>query len=75
MVVLIRSAWQAQVIEELNQVIGWWATTLSPCNDLLWHLLMNWASKRHPNKESHLLNDRYWHRIETEDNRASGTDK
>ena len=67
----LRSASQAQVIHELNPIIGGWAAyylgvvpaaTLSACDDLMWDLLLRWASQRHPNQDKQWLLTRYWHR-------------
>ena len=56
----LRAASQAQVISELNPIIGGWATyyngfvsvhSLSRYDELVSQLLLSWARKHHPNKE------------------------
>jgi len=67
----LRSAPQAQVIEELNLMIGGWVAyyaafvppaILSQCDDMMESLLLRWASQRHPHQEKQWLLARYWHR-------------
>lgn len=69
----LRTASQTQVIHELNPIIGGWATyynvfvsahSLSRYDELVGHLLLNWAKKRHPNKERQEVINRYWHPVE-----------
>jgi RNA-directed DNA polymerase len=64
-----------QVIKELNPVIRGWANyyrhstakdVFSKVRDAQWHMLWNWAKRRHPNKSSqwvkarYFRNDGYW---------------
>jgi RNA-directed DNA polymerase len=67
----LRSASQAQVIQELDLIIGGWVAyyaefvppaTLSQCDELMEDLLLRWASQRHPHQEKQCLLARYWHR-------------
>ncbi|MEO6889204.1 MAG: reverse transcriptase domain-containing protein [Ktedonobacteraceae bacterium] len=69
----LHSAPQAQVIRDLNPLIGGWAAYyrefvstahMSRYDDLVEQLLMKWASKRHPNKARDWLLNRYWPRVE-----------
>ncbi len=69
----LRTASQAQVIQELNPIISGWAMyysrfvsahSLSKYDELVRQLLLNWARKHHPNKEIQELNSRYWHPVE-----------
>src|SRR6266516_1864849 len=68
----LQSAPQAQVIRELNPIIGGWAAyyngivsaeAMSRYDEQVEHLLLNWASKRHPNKARDWLLNRYWQRV------------
>ncbi|MDQ2717944.1 MAG: reverse transcriptase domain-containing protein, partial [Chloroflexota bacterium] len=68
----LQAAPQAQVIRELNPIIGGWAAyyhglvsaeAMSRYDEQLEHLLMSWASKRHPNKARDWLLHRYWQRV------------
>ncbi len=68
----LQSAPQAQVIRELNPIIGGWAAyyngivsaeAMSRYDEQLEHLLMSWASKRHPNKARDWLLNRYWQHV------------
>ena len=68
----LQAAPQAQVIRELNPIIGGWAAyynglvsaeAMSRYDEQLEHLLMSWASKRHPNKARDWLLHRYWQRL------------
>jgi len=38
--------------------------SLSRYDELVRHLLLNWAKKHHPNKEIQEINNLYWHPIE-----------
>lgn len=67
----LQTAPQAQVIRELNPIIAGWgayynglvsAEAMSRYDEQLDHLLMSWASKRHPNKSHDWLRTRYWQR-------------
>jgi len=69
----LRSASQPQVIKELNPIIWGWAAyyktvvssrTFARCDSVLWHQLWSWARKRHPNKGSRWIKQRYWHPLE-----------
>jgi len=69
----LRTASQAQLMKELNPIIWGWAAyyktvvssqVFSRCDAILWHQLMSWARTRHPNKGSHWVIKRYWHRVE-----------
>lgn len=68
----LQAAPQAQVIRELNPIIRGWAAyyngivseeAMSRYDEQAEHLLMNWASKRHPNKARDWLLNRYWQRV------------
>jgi RNA-directed DNA polymerase len=68
----LQTAPQAQVIAELNPLIGGWATyyngvveasTMSRYDGLVEQRLMRWASKRHPGKARDWLLSCYWHRV------------
>ena len=68
----LRAASQAQVISELNPIIGGWATyyngfvsvhSLSRYDELVSQLLLSWARKHHPNKERQEVINRYWHPV------------
>ncbi len=67
----LQAAPQAQVIRELNPIIGGWAAyynsivsaeAMGRYDEQLEHLLMSWASKRHPGKARDWLLYRYWQR-------------
>jgi RNA-directed DNA polymerase len=67
----LRTASRAQVIRELDLIIGGWAAyyaecvpaaILSQCDNLMEDLLLRWASQRHPHQEKQWLLARYWHR-------------
>ena len=67
----LQSAPQAQVITELNPLIAGWAAyyngvveaaTMNRYDDLMEQRLIQWASKRHPDKAQDWLLARYWHR-------------
>jgi RNA-directed DNA polymerase len=69
----LQTAPQAQVIAELNPLITGWAahyngiveaSTLRQYDDLIEQRLINWASKRHPDKARDWLLARYWHHNE-----------
>src|SRR5258708_3414432 len=69
----LRSASQAQVIKELNSIIWGWAAyyktvisshTFARCDSVLWHQLWSWARKRHTNKGSRWIKQRYWPPLE-----------
>lgn len=69
----LQTASQAQVIAELNPIIGGWAAyyngfvsvhSLSRYDELVGHLLLNWARKHHPNKERQEVINLYWRPIE-----------
>jgi RNA-directed DNA polymerase len=69
----LQTAPQAQVIAELNPLIAGWvayyngivpASAMSQYDDLIEQRLMNWASKRHPDKARDWLLARYWHHDE-----------
>src|SRR5207245_9536006 len=68
----LQTASQAQVIAELNPLILGWAAyyngvvpaaTIKRYDELLEQRLMDWASKRHPDKARDWLFGRYWHRV------------
>jgi RNA-directed DNA polymerase len=68
----LQAAPQAQVIRELNPIVAGWAAyyngivsaeVMSRYDEQLEHLLMNWASKRHPNQTRDWLLHRYWQRM------------
>ena len=67
------SASQAQLIKELNPIIWGWSayyrTTIASrvfhsCDSILWHQVMRWARRRHPNKGRYWVKERYWHTVE-----------
>ncbi len=69
----LRSASQPQVIKVLNPIIWGWAAyyrtvvssqTFGRCDAILWHQLWQWAKRRHSNKGSHWIVQRYWHRVD-----------
>ncbi len=68
----LQTASQAKVIEELNPLIIGWAAyyngvvpaaTMNRYDDLVEQRLLNWASKRHPDKARDWLLAHYWHPI------------
>ena len=63
------SSKQEALIRQLNPVIRGWAmyhrhivakVTFSSIDSHIWHLLWNWARRRHPNKGSRWVKDRYF---------------
>jgi RNA-directed DNA polymerase len=69
--VKLQAAPQAQVIRELNPLIAGWAAyyrelvseeALSRFDQQVEQLLLNWASKRHPDQGRDWLATRYWRR-------------
>jgi RNA-directed DNA polymerase len=65
----LQTAPQAQVIRELNPLIGGWAAyyqgivsadVMQRYDEQLEHVLMQWARKRHPEKAPEWLRQRYW---------------
>ena len=69
----LRVASQSEVISELNPIIDGWATyydsfvsahSLSRYDELVGHLLLDWAKRHHPNKDSQEVISRYWHPVD-----------
>jgi RNA-directed DNA polymerase len=67
-----RSAQQEKLVWLLNPIIRGWANyhrhiKASPAyrkaGMVLWHSLWRWAKRRHPNKSSAWIANRYWHRL------------
>ncbi len=65
-----RATKQEHLIGQLNPVIRGWAyyhrhieagSTFWKVKNDLWHLLWRWAKRRHPNKNSAWIANRYWH--------------
>jgi len=65
-----RATKQEHLIGQLNPVIRGWAyyhrhieagSTFWKVKNDLWHLLWRWAKRRHPNKNSAWIVNRYWH--------------
>ena len=68
----LRSASQAQVIEELNPLIDGWAAyyqgvvpadTLGRYDELVERLLLHWARGQHPTQGTDWLLTHYWRRL------------
>jgi RNA-directed DNA polymerase len=67
-----RAMKQEQMIRLLNPIIRGWAyyhrhiqasSAYRKAGMALWHSLWRWAKRRHPNKSSSWIVNRYWHRI------------
>jgi RNA-directed DNA polymerase len=67
-----RATKQEYLIRLLNPVIRGWAyyhrhieagSAYRKVGMVLWHSLWRWAKRRHPNKSSTWIVDRYWHRL------------
>jgi len=67
-----RAAKQEYLIRLLNPIIRGWAyyhrhieagSAFRKVAMVLWHSLWRWAKRRHPNKSSTWIVDRYWHRL------------
>ena len=67
-----RATKQEYLIRLLNPVIRGWAyyhrhieagSAYRKVGMVLWHSLWRWAKRRHPNKSSTWVVDRYWHRL------------
>ena len=67
-----RATKQEYLIRVLNPVIRGWAyyhrhieagSAYRKVGMVLWHSLWRWAKRRHPNKYSAWIVDRYWHRL------------
>ena len=66
------SAPQAALIAKLNPIIRGWSNyyrtvcsseTYSKLYSLVYHRLIRWAYRRHPNKSKHWIVDKYWKRV------------
>ena len=67
-----RAVSQEYLIRLLNPIIRGWAyyhrhieagRAFREVGMVLWHSLWRWAKRRHPNKSSTWIVDRYWHRL------------
>ena len=63
---------QADLIETLNPVIRGWANyhrhvcsklTFTSVDHIIWQMLWHWATRRHSNKSSYWVKDKYFHKI------------
>lgn len=69
-----KTAKQGNLIQQLNPVIRGWANyhqavcskeTYVIVDSLIWNWLWQWAKRRHPNKSTHWIKDRYFRRTKT----------
>lgn len=72
----LRTARQANVINQLNPIIRGWAgyhrsqmatRTFNKCDHRIWEALWRWAQRRHPNKGKRWIKNRYFSTINGRD--------